>query len=170
MKSYYSKFTEKKFKTYAILTCLIGDLSIMSYLFFKFTDKQRYQEATKMAEMIAKQVQPQYQDAVVSPEHWQGLYEILVNTLLTGFSLALIIHLFVYYTYQKKNSRSSFLYIRLMAWIGGIGCFLLGLDAVLVKNLPGSYFILQSAAYLFIAKGLGHFAIRKESKKGPKRN
>lgn len=150
MKAHLKIIGEKKFMLFAVLGCILGDLWLAYYLYQKFADRTIFQ---KMLDVVM--AQPQNQGLILDQQTTDGIYAIMLNTLLFFLAVMIFIHLINYFFFSKKKS-FAFRYLTLLTWIGSPGCILLGLGQISMP-MVGITFIIQGLIYGYVAMGLWHY-------------
>jgi hypothetical protein len=157
MKKIYSKLGEKNFRLLAAFFCLIGDLMLSKYLYDKFTDKPRFDEAfTRVMPILQRAFK---QQGLEVPIGFQlEVFTILVNTLLTCLGLFLLFHLFNYtfFIFRKKFAQY---YVVFLSWSGTVGALYMGLSSLFKLPFWGTLFVLQAILFFFVAYGIRQFPI-----------
>lgn len=150
MKAHLEKIGEKKFILTAVVGCFLGDLWLAHYLYQKFSDRTMF---NSILELLMQQ--PQNQGVLLDKNSVDGLYALIVNTLVLFLALMILLHLVNYLFFSKKKN-FAFRYLTLLTWIGAPGCILLGFGNL---SLPvvGLTFILQGIIYAYVAVGLWNY-------------
>ncbi len=153
---FYSKLTEKKFKLVTIFICLIGDLYLVSYLYFKFSNFALFEKIFRYA-LSMNNIGPEQ----VPQDFLYAQFQILINALITMLVAVIFIHLIVYLYYYlgRKAARS---YVIFLSWAGTIFYFLMTLSLFSSKISWSLGFLLIAFGYIVVIKGHKYFKFEEE--------
>ncbi len=151
MKQLYNNLTTKSFKLISTVCLLIADLSIYTYLYFKFSDKEVFQ---KSMEIVMKA----YPDASgqVTPDFERQLYSLMINTLLTMLAIAFVYHALVYALWNK-GKKFGHSYLAFYTIVAGPACILIGLSGLSSDFLAALFWLVVGCLYTFVLLGLNTF-------------
>lgn len=152
MDKIYDRFTLESYKLAAIISMIVGDLILFSYLYIKFTNKALFDKSLSM--MMTAMVTSADQ---LPPDFEEQLYSLMVNALITMLAFAFLYHLLVYTLWYKKNKGLARSYVAAYAWVAGPLCLLSGVLDFMGNTLPALIFIGLGLNYLFVAFGLKRF-------------
>lgn len=152
MDKIYDRFTLESYKLSAIISMIVGDLILFSYLYIKFTNKELYK---KMLAIVLNTMAGAAEN--LPPDFSEQLYSLMVNALITMLALAFLYHLLVYTLWYKKNKGFARVYVASYAWVAGPLCLLSGVLDLMANPLPALVFIGLGLNFLFVAFGLKRF-------------
>lgn len=155
MRQLYSKLTTKSYKLISTACLLIADISIYTYLYLKFSNKEMFQKSMK----IVMQNYPSASGQISANDEMQ-LYQLMVNTLLTMLALVFVYHGIVYFLWNK-GKKFGHSYLVFYTVVAGPGCMLLGLSSLSGSFLSGLFWLGVGALYSFVLMGINNF---KETK------
>ena len=162
MKTIYSNFTEKKFKVVAITCALFSDLVIAKYIWFIFADKTVFEKYFVQAIDQMKH-SPNFDEQLIPKDFFNEFFQIWTSSLVLMLIAVILVHLLNYLFYYQ-NRLFAFKYLRIQAWIGGVGLLLAGIPNILNDTI---YLALAAAgvALLFVANGLKIFKVKSPALK-----
>ncbi|MCK5072325.1 MAG: hypothetical protein KAQ98_02795 [Bacteriovoracaceae bacterium] len=144
---FYQKLTLKKFKVYSTVFCLLGDFSILGYIYNKFADIELYKYYMNMALIWRTGTSiSEYEDTTV-----REVFELWMNWLFGSILLIICAHLLIYIFYlkDKKTCRA---YVHILGIMGALASVTIWVNE-LGTNIYHSWFLLQTILYLFVFMG-----------------
>lgn len=151
MRKLYSKLTTKSYKLISTVCILIADISIYTYLYLKFTDKEVFKKTMEIVMKAYPNAQGQ-----IGPDFERQLYQLMVNTLLTMLALAFLYHGLVYLLWNK-GKKFGHTYLVLYTVVAGPGCIITGLITLPGNFLNGLFWLVVGTLYTFVLMGLNTF-------------
>ena len=148
MHQLYNKLNIKSFKLISTVCLLISDISIIIYLYFRFTDKTVFHNSMDLVMQAYPAAAGQ-----ITGEFESQLYQLLVNTLLTMLSLVFLYHSFIYLIWNR-GKKFGHKYIYLYVLVAAPGAFLAGLLEMTSHLMMGLFWTLLGIIYTFVLIGL----------------
>jgi uncharacterized membrane protein len=162
MESIYKNLTEKKFKIVAILCAFFSDIVIAKYIWSIFSNKELF-EKSFLTVMENMEKNPNYDSSMIPKNFFDELFLLWTQSLILMLLAVILVHLVNYLLYSKGKV-FSFKYLRIQAWIGGVGLTLAGLPNI----ANGAIYIALLVAglgLLFVAFGLRQFTMKNPEPK-----
>lgn len=162
METLYKNLNEKKFKIIAIICAFFSDLVLSKYIWSIFADKETF-EGYFLTAIDNMKKTSDFDDSAMPKDFFSEFFQIWTQSLTLLLLAVIFIHLINYYFYHK-NKVFAFKYLKIQAWLGGIGFILLALP----KLLSGGIYLLVFVAGLgliYTACGLQIFRVKSPAPK-----
>ena len=157
IRNLFDRLTPQSFKNFAIIFCLAGDLIISKFLWDRFSNREQFNEYFQMSQLMIKEAF-EAQGMTLPPNLESEVFQILLQSLMLMIVLFVTFHLIIYLFYFLTK-RFAFLYVRLLAWLGGFGAIAFSFSFFSVSAAWSLIFFMQFVFYLFCAIGFKYFPI-----------
>ena len=162
MRHLYSKFTTKSFRYISAVFFLIGDIGFASYLYL--STKSQLKELMKnplFEELFQKSMQEQGIElpAGISNE----IFQIFTQSMLLFIVLVIFFHVILYIFYLNEK-RFSYLYLRLVSFIGMILAFYLIIIKLTSEPTISVLFFALTTLYLFNFAGFFFYPVLEKKR------
>ena len=148
MKSHFQKITLKKFTLISILIYIVGDFTIISYIWYKFSN---YSNIEKILKVYLSQINKN-----LDPTFHREIFQLMVLNLKFLLVLMFIFHLFQYISFFLKK-RYATIYLKTFVWVAAPGCILSGLSLIVSGNWLEIALLPIGIFYLYPLLGIKYF-------------
>lgn len=132
-----SFLNKQQTKTFTTIGCLLSDIGLSLWLYFRATN---YNEYLKYAKVITE-----------SPDFQVQLYRVYMQSLTFGLLLFIFAHLVIYILYWREYKAAQ-VYLKFYCIFSSAGCLLLALTETIFAIIP---MLLYGISYYYIAKMIG---------------
>ncbi len=147
MHQLYNKLNIKSFKLISTICLLISDISIIIFLYLRFSDKTVFHNSMNLVMEAYPAAQGQ-----ITPDFEKELYQLLINTLLTMLSLVFLYHSFIYLIWNKgKKFGQSYIFLYVL--VAAPGSIIVGLLELTSHFHLGFFWIALGIVYSFVFMG-----------------
>lgn len=153
---HYQKISFRTYKLISVFLCLLGDGLAMFWIWEKFSTFERLKPLIEISLKIYNLTERNF-----PPNFMTELHQLVKMTLLFSFILIALFH-GINYVFFFLEKRASWIYIKLLAFVGFLGCLSIGLPSIQHVRSLEFFFLFQGFFYLWVGMGLLHF----EEKRG----
>ena len=148
MNSYFKRITLKKFTLISILLCLVGDFTIISYIWYKFSNYTYFEGILKIyLKKLNKNLDPTF---------YREIFQLMILNLKLLLLLMLLFHIFQYISFYLRK-RYATIYLKTLVWVAAPGCILSGLSFFLSGGWIEVVLLPIGIFYLFPLLGIKYF-------------
>jgi hypothetical protein len=158
MKNYYLKLSHERFKTMTILFMAFGDIVLCKWLWMRFIENPKVNMYIDLA-MKNLNATGKFDTSLMPPDYAEQILNLMKKSLVIMFAFIILVHVINYYAYWSDKV-VAYYYVRVIAWTGSVGAFLVGIQS-LDLGLMGYTILLLSFMYLFCAIGFMYHPTKK---------
>lgn len=161
MKKLYVKLNNKTFTIISIIFCFIGDLSICWFIYQRFNNFEYFREV--MWRVVYKYKENGIDiSGMVDEMFIREQFQLASKCMIILFILVILFHLFIYLLFFLQK-RSVHMYLKVLTWVAGPGCVLVGLVNFGATWIH-TYLFFQGLFYFYVAIGFRYFFLEKKER------